>query len=1629
MKSNTKKRLIAFMLCMVLVLSSATSAFADEPQNTDSQSQAEVVTEPVADEATGNEATGNEATGDEATEDEAAVNSSEQQQQEEQQPETESTPEGNLEDDISIQTTINGTTITMSGPYSSFPEGSNYEILASELNEEETKNVEVALKKKEDEINTKIATYKAYDIKLLVDGIESQPTGNVNVKFEGGEVQENLETAENIEVYHVDETTQIANDIEKTAVDDTVTMTTNHFSTYVITTTQPDGVDITVQHYIKYTDSNNHLVEKALYRDSKIHLNKNQVITDLSSLQNYTSQEVIKIEADGSKGEQISNDQVIIADQTYRVYYTPTTATSNEAVQMFDYQVKGEKNTSINAEKNYDPRSTKTTRFASGLANNQYSGNGYDTTIEINNQNFHINTWDTNSENTQVNQYNNTAFGSSNAMTGIVKGVNFKTGELKMGLNSAGEQLYEPGFFTTNEKSGKHVLDGYKLNFSRTGDTYTLTGVNKPNGEPALRDYNSNDGSNFFPLDSIHDLYKDNANNPKWRNCFFGMRYDIEFTIGDYLGDLNYSFTGDDALWAILDAKEDGGQVVIDLGGIHSALSKEVDLWKILLKKDNDENCTEKEKREYKDKDKKHTLTILYMERGAYESNCKMNFTLPNSRIVTPSTIPTADLTLKKVNTSDKGIENTTFKLVNDEDPEDMKTATSNTDGNITFEELREGTYTLSEESVPKPYVRETSTWKVKVTKPEGTALTAVLYDTTGETAKEKNTDGTYHIVNLTQGEHTQQLMEYNKTAHVTDWDARKYDIDITASSKITSQTTQETGGEANVMLVLDASGSMDETLSSHTYTLFGTNTAATRDKMTWYNTYYLKINDEYIKINYSWGNRNWYANNMRLDQNYPDYEIYTRTTINTTRMDALKAAAIQFINNTAEKSPNSKIGISVFSSNGYDKESGKYKGCNGKSQDLLQVGIPNNTTKLTSFINNLYTGGGTDPQIGLNDAKEKLESVKTDNLPQYVILFTDGAPTGNRIDNNWDSNAKSNSEMAASNLKNNGVTVYTIGFALDSRAQTYLAGGTYNGETYPGIASPGCAKTADTADSLLDIFNKISETITNSLEIHNATIVDAIDPRFVILDDKGNQITPEYLDKKPNKQVTLENGGTVYYENGIQYIKWTKQTLPKHSENKQWKQTIHVQAQTDYIGGNNVPTNISPDSKITTTEFGDTPLPQPKVNVKAELTLNDKEITIYKGDDVPTADTVLADMVQNYTKNTTSYGISKDSFTVQWYSSEQLEENKKIDTAVIGTKVENDTTYYLTVTYNAGAPSPESNTNTTITNADGLSEPKYAGNETTYQVVAAGDQNRGYGIYTIHVISGTIKITKNLTDPAKEDQTFNFEVKCGDTVITVPITVKKGSDTATITDTNVLKTLTTLPRGTYTVTEKEDSNTGYILNGSAVNENTNCENSSKNNSVTFVLGNSKDKKENVIKDYTYDPSSGGTRGYVTFTNEKVIKNWDIVKVSTSSKDVKLQGAEFTLTDSKNTTYIGTSDGNGKITWKDANSESVSKLPGGTYTFKETKAPVGYAVNPETWTIKISSTNGYLKSITKADGTEIIGTKTDSIVHYYFEDEAVYALPHSGGTGIYLYMIGGMLLMFAAVWILYKNKCKEVLGK
>ena len=1527
MKSKTKKRLIAFMLCMVLVLSSTISAFADD---LDTQAQDQTTTmadEPVA--TSMDDSTNEQQPVAEAEENqEQAVETQEEQQTEENVSEEPTTEDSSAvaeqeaiekESDVSIQTTVNGTTITMSGPHSSFPEGTTYEISASELNEDETKDVEIALKKKEDENDIKIATYKAYDIKLLVDGVESQPTGDVNVKFEGGEVTENITDSEKVDVYHVDEHNQVANTVTETATTETVTMTTNHFSAYVITTTTDAGVKITVQHYLQNP-------KKQLYRDSTVHLAKGQEIKDLSSLMNYKAEKVVKINTNGSEGDELKGNEVITEKQTYRVYYSATTGNSDESVQMFDYQVKGDNNVSINDANNYSSSSSDTTRFASGLANNQYSGNGYNTTINVNGSTVYINTWDQKSgSDKKVNQLNGKAFGDGNAATGIIKGVNFNTGALIMGKNSSNEQMYEPGFFTNDPKPGKQILSGYKLNFNRNGDTYTLTGVNKPDGSSALSGsgYNSNNGSNFFPLDSIRDLYKDNANDPPGHNCFFGMRYDIEFTIGDYLGDLNYSFTGDDDLWVILDAQKDGGQVVIDLGGIHSALSKEVDLWKILLKKDNYENCTEQEKQkakqEYKDKDEKHTLTILYMERGAYESNCKMNFTLPNSRIVTPSTIPTADLNLKKVNTSGKGIANTTFKLVNDANSSDFKTATSDTAGNITFTELREGTYTLSEESVPEPYVKETSTWKVKVMKSEGTALTAVLYDTTGETAKEKNAaDNTYHIVNSTQEEVVSGSAESDKTVSVKDYNARTYQIDLTASSKATQAVTTTT--PYDIVMVLDTSGSMADDLYNYTeYT--GTLTPVNSFWQSNENRYFVKTDDKiYQSLNYYdyRGDSYWYykdanSNTVKVAQG-GSTKIYTRTS-DGTKMTALKNAAKAFVSNVNEKNPDSRISIVYFSGSASIKKTNE-----SNKKYLLRVG--DSKTTIDSWIDSLRADGATNTADGFSQAKDVFSSngkwanvTQTNGRKKMVVFLTDGVPT---TYSDYDNTVASNAVTYASDIKRDyKADIYSLGIFDAANSSGNLSGAsiaTINKFMTDVASDSSKYMTADSVDSLYHIFNSITDNMPVSI---TATITDVIDSRF--------KLTTGEKDRLKDRGATVTES-----DDGITTVTWTNTTVNSKTGNTPgWHETIEIKAKDDFIGGNMIPTNGSA-SGIT---VGDNTkyFPQPSVNVKLLTpSIGDKEITYYKGDTIESSK-FSGELLGTY-KMTELDGKTTVTKGIPQLTKEQL------------TKLKNGETVEIPYSY--------TNSNTDI---EGTFVYEY--------------RNKKYEA------EGT-KVNPLKDHPAT--------------------TVGKDVEEYELTVTFVPKT----------VVERKE-----LLKDTAVLE----PNANANISGTFV-----------------------TNASVTGTYKvHVLTLWAIVKQSTSTgsdgKHPMLSGAKFELVKDSKVCYTGESKSDGFVEWyKDGKRVSLSEIEKTTYTLRETSAPAGYAKSKVQWTIAITDTT---VTITGANGNTLNPTQLENPTTgktydaYTYENTPVYALPSTGGTGIYLYMIGGMLLMFAAVWILYKNKCKEVLEK
>lgn len=146
-----------------------------------------------------------------------------------------------------------------------------------------------------------------------------------------------------------------------------------------------------------------------------------------------------------------------------------------------------------------------------------------------------------------------------------------------------------------------------------------------------------------------------------------------------------------------------------------------------------------------------------------------------------------------------------------------------------------------------------------------------------------------------------------------------------------------------------------------------------------------------------------------------------------------------------------------------------------------------------------------------------------------------------------------------------------------------------------------------------------------------------------------------------------------------------------------------------------------------------------------------------------------------------------------------------------------------------------------------------------------------------------------------------------------------------------------------------------------------------------------------------------------------------------------LSGAKFELLKGSDVCYIGESNNDGFVEWyKDGTKVSLSEMVKDTYTLRETSAPAGYAKSEVQWTIEITDTSVTIKG---ANGNKIsaipLTNKTTGKTYdaYVYENTPVYTLPSTGGTGIFLYMIGGMLLMGAAAWILYKNKRREVLKR
>lgn len=1049
-------------------------------------------------------------------------------------------------------------------------------------------------------------------------------------------------------------------------------------------------------------------------------------------------------------------------------------------------------------------------------------------------------------------------------------------------------------------------------------------------------------------------------------------------------------------------------QIIIDLGGIHNAATKTVNLRDYLPKGDTST----------------HTLTVLYMERGAGASNCYMNFTLPNVTISQVTTDALGTLNFQKVNKEGAGLSGARFALYNDEEcTTQIATATSDDSGKVTFDKLRAGTYYLKEIQAPVGYVASNEKWTVTVTK-ENNNVTTTLKNSSGTAVKDNK------ILNETPEEIINSSMTTSKTAKVKDWDQRTYDITINATSTSTSSIIETKTPVADIMLVLDVSGSMGEDITSYSYTFVANNTSEARDDKKLLNrnvTYYIEVDGSYKEMwyyssyyNKGWRVGPWGSSDDAAKDKYNNCKIYTRTSTTETRLDALKNAVNQFIDDTAKKSPNSKIGITVFSStDDYNRPYGNH----GTSVSLGEVGTADSAkvTELKNFVKDLKANGGTDPAVGLEDAKNKLDAM-VDTNPKYVVLFTDGKPTGGGAE--WNSTAQKNAETQASELRTglrnktkvkDPYTVYTIGFALNDegdRAKTFLSGGDYKGKTYPGIASSSdCAKTADDAASLTQIFQSISSTINKNVDITGATITDVIDSRFEIV-DRGNVITENNFE---GGKYTLENGGIVTKRNdGTYQVQWTDQTI-KHTTDgtNGWSRTITVKAKDSFIGGNNIPTNVSPDSKISVGDLKKV-LDQPTVNVKVNLVVKDKEITIYKGDSVPMDEQIRNELFAtskptSYKDGTVNETDSKKEdgtslIKLQWFKKDNGVRTN-IDESEIKTALNDGTEYYLEVTYTA----PTESMDTSKTNTDG----HFVGTETAKN---PGNNNL-YGIYKINVISGQIQIIKNVTEASTEARTFKFNVEDSDgkAVSGSPLKVIVEAD-----QTSGVAKLKNLPRGYYTVTEVEAD--GYTIQAFEVDGQTDCEKSKSDTSKSLTFGLGYDtNKNNVIKNYTYKQTDGGVKGVASYTNEAVTK-LDLKKTDTENH--LLTGSEFNL-EIKNGDNWKTIQNGIKVINGDSDIE-LTKLKSGIYRLTETTAPKGYSILGSSICFKISL--GKVELVNEngeAANSSEMWTLDETNKVLTIKNAKLYSLPESGGPGTYGFTISGVAILATALLLFINNKRRE----
>ena len=255
--------------------------------------------------------------------------------------------------------------------------------------------------------------------------------------------------------------------------------------------------------------------------------------------------------------------------------------------------------------------------------------------------------------------------------------------------------------------------------------------------------------------------------------------------------------------------------------------------------------------------------------------------------------------------------------------------------------------------------------------------------------------------------------------------DPYKLTLEAYASNTITTSSKP-----LDIVLVLDVSGSMEEELSGGGYTRVDKN-AVTSD-----GTYYIYSWwwEEYIKLSHD-DNGWYYGSEWNKKYVSPEETWFYVYQDEVTKWDALTTAVNNFLTSVKEQNAaiadtdqQHKVALVKFAGEKTDTVGNDTYRDGGWTYNHSQLvcDLTTNISDIEAKFSEIDPAGATSADYGLELAANALRYANArEDAQQVVIFFTDGEPNHS---NNFDGAVASDAVNEAHALKEDGVTIYTVG-------------------------------------------------------------------------------------------------------------------------------------------------------------------------------------------------------------------------------------------------------------------------------------------------------------------------------------------------------------------------------------------------------------------------------------------------------------------------------------------------------------------------------------------------------------------------------------------------------------------------